>query len=412
MNATDCTAQSDAKAGEKNMYHGKTVVLGVCGGIAAYKCCEIISKLKKLGIDVRVVMTDAAREFITPLTLQTLSKNEVSCDMFAPVQKWDINHISLAQAADVMLIAPATANVIGKIANGITDNLLTTTAMATNGQIIIVPAMNCNMYENPITQENIQKLSALGYIFVEPGDGMLACGVVGKGRLAPVDAIVEAVTAALSQKKDLVGKTVVVTAGPTREKIDDVRYITNHSSGKMGYAVAKAAAARGAEVILISGKVNLPPVSGVESIFVDSAQDMYDAVMSVRQRADVIIKAAAVGDFYVKNAADGKLKKDDIAIIELEKNPDIIAELGKNKTYVLVGFCMETVDLIENAIVKLVQKNADIIVANDLTEQGAGFGVDTNIVKFIFPDGTVEHLPKMSKVDVANELLDRVAEIM
>ncbi|OQB13346.1 MAG: Coenzyme A biosynthesis bifunctional protein CoaBC [Firmicutes bacterium ADurb.Bin193] len=389
------------------MLNGKTIVIGVSGGIAAYKTAEIISRLKKLHANVRVCMTKAATEFITPLTLQTLSRNTVSVDMFEAVPKWDIEHISLASDADIMLIAPATANIIGKIANGIADDMVTTTVMATKAKVIIAPSMNSNMYENPITQQNIDKLKGLGYIFAEPDFGRLACGEVGKGRLADPADIVELVVEYALFEKDLVGKRVVVTAGPTQERIDDVRFISNHSSGKMGYAIAKNAKRRGAEVTLISGSVCLPEIKGIRTIYVKSAVQMYNEVMRLAPSSDIIVKAAAVGDFRVKNAASGKIKKDSYSTIELEKNPDILFELGKNKSYVLVGFCMETEDLEYYASQKLKEKNADFMVANDLTNEGAGFATDTNIVKILHKSGEVEDLPIMSKDDLAGEILDR-----
>ena len=393
------------------MLKGKTVVLGICGGIAAYKACEIVSRLNKLGANVRVMMTKSACEFVTPLTLQTLSKNPVVASMFNTHEKWEIEHISLAASADLMLIAPATANIIGKVASGIADDIVSTTIMATKAKVIFAPAMNSNMYENPITQANIKKLSDLGYGFIEPDCGMLACGTSGKGRLAEIDKIISAVTDELCRNYDLSGKTVVVTAGPTREKIDDVRFITNHSSGKMGYAIAERAKARGADVILISGPVNLEKPKGVRVIDIISAEDMFNAVMEVRKSADIIIKSAAVGDFKVKNAKDGKAKKETFNAIELEENKDILAELGKDKTYKLVGFCMETASLAENAVKKLKKKNADFIVANDLTKEGAGFGTDTNIVKIFYADGHDEELPIMSKNKLADEILDRVIQL-
>lgn len=389
------------------MLNGKTVVIGVTGGIAAYKTAEIISRLKKMHANVRVCMTKAAQEFITPLTLQSLSQNGVATDMFERPGQWDIGHISLANAADIMLIAPATANIIGKVAAGIADDIVTSTVMATKAKVIIAPAMNNNMYDNPILQRNISVLKDLGCEFVEPECGRLACGTSGKGRLADTDDIIEAIIEHTLYEKDLKGKRVLVTAGPTREKIDDVRFITNHSSGKMGYSVAKAARRRGALVTLISGRVELPQIKNIETIYVESAQQMNDRVMERAQNFDIIVKAAAVGDFKVKNAVSGKAKKDDIVKLEFEKNPDILAELGKNKSFVLIGFCMETSDLAVYAAQKLKAKNPDFIVANDLTKEGAGFATDTNIVKILHQSGEIEDLPIMSKDDLANEILDR-----
>ncbi len=393
------------------MLSGKTIVIGVCGGIAAYKAADITSRLKKLGANVRVCMTKSAQQFISPLTLQSLSQNNVATDMFEKQSNWDIEHISFANSADIMLIVPATANVIGKVANGIADDFLTTTVMATHGKVIFAPAMNCNMYANPIVQRNINALNSLGYVFIEPAYGRLACGVDGKGRLAEVDEIISTVIEYALYEKDLLGKNIVITAGPTREKIDDVRFVTNHSSGKMGYALAQVAKRRGARVTLISGRVNLPKISGIETVYIDSAMEMYAEVMKSSKTADIIIKAAAVGDFYVKNSANGKLKKDKFTTIELEKNIDILQELGKNKKFTLVGFCMETHDLTQNATQKLINKNADFIVANDLTQEGAGFGVDTNIVKIFHKNGEVEALPLMTKEALANEILNRAKGI-
>jgi len=393
------------------MLSGKTIVIGVCGGIAAYKAADITSRLKKLGANVRVCMTKSAQQFISPLTLQSLSQNFVATDMFESQSNWDIEHISFANSADVILIVPATANVIGKVANGIADDFLTTTVMATQGKVIFAPAMNCNMYANPIVQRNTRALEDLGYVFIEPAFGRLACGVDGKGKLAEVDEIISTVIEYALYEKDLLGKNIVITAGPTREKIDDVRFITNHSSGKMGYALAQVAKKRGAKVTLISGRVNLPQISGIDTIYIDSAREMYDEVMERSKNADIIIKAAAVGDFYVKNSAKGKLKKDKFTTIELEKNIDILQELGRNKKFTLVGFCMETEELSQNATQKLINKNADFIVANDLTQEGAGFGVDTNIVKIFHKDGTVEALPLMTKEALADEILNRAKGI-
>jgi len=392
------------------MLKEKTIVLGVCGGIAAYKAADVISRLKKLGANVKVCMTKSAQEFITPLTLQSLSQNSVACEMLTIPEKWEIEHISLAACADVMVIVPATANIIGKIANGIADDIVTTTVMATKAPVIFAPAMNTNMYENPIVQNNIERLKQLGYSFIEPETGRLACGINGRGKLANVEEIINVIIENANYEKDLKGKKIIVTAGPTQEKIDDVRFITNHSSGKMGYAIAQVAKMRGADVTLISGRVNIPQISGISTIYINSAKEMYLEVMKAKGDSDIIIKAAAVGDFYIKNSYEGKLKKDSFNQIELEKNPDILYELGKDKSFVLVGFCMETADLLENAVKKLKAKNADFIVANDLTTEGAGFNTDTNIVKIIHNDGKTEDLPLMTKIDLANEILNRAKE--
>lgn len=389
------------------MLNGKTIVIGVSGGIAAYKSAQIVSTLKKMHANVRVCMTKASQEFITPLTLQSISQNTVATEMFERPDNWDIEHISLASSADIMLVAPATANIIGKIASGIADDIVTTTVMATKAKVIFAPAMNNNMYENDIVQQNIANLKKRGYLFVEPSYGRLACGTNGKGRLADTDDIIEEIIEHTLYKKDLIGKKVLVTAGPTREKIDDVRFITNYSSGKMGYAVAKSARRRGADVTLVSGKVDLPKIKNINTIYIDSAQQMYDKVMEHSENSDIIVKAAAVGDFRVKNAVSGKAKKDTLFKLELEKTPDILMELGKNKGYVLIGFCMETSDLEMYAAEKLKRKNPDFIIANDLTKEGAGFATDTNIVKVLHQSGEIEDLPIMSKDDLANEILDR-----
>jgi phosphopantothenoylcysteine decarboxylase/phosphopantothenate--cysteine ligase len=389
------------------MFNNKTVVVGVSGGIAAYKAAELVSRLKKLHANVRVCMTKSAQQFVSPLTFQSLSQNSVAVDMFAAPEKWEIEHISLAAAADVFVIAPATANIIGKIAVGIADDIVTSSVMATKAKVIIAPAMNNNMYENPVVRQNIEKLKGLGYVFVEPQTGRLACGTIGKGRLADTDDIIEAICENLLYEKDLVGRKVLVTAGPTRERIDDVRFITNHSTGKMGYAVARTAKRRGADVTLISGRVSLPEIKGIETVFVDSAQQMYERVIERADGFDIVVKAAAVSDFRVKNAVRGKAKKENMQTLELEQNPDILLQLGKNKNFVLIGFCMETSDLEVYAAQKLKKKNPDFIIANDLTREGAGFGSDTNIVKILHQSGEIEDLPIMSKDDLANEILDR-----
>lgn len=393
---------------------GKTVVLGVTGGIAAYKAVDITSRLKKLEVNVRVVMTENAQQFVTPLTFQSLSQNQVATEMFQSPQQssqyWEIEHISLAKSADVMVIAPATANFIGKLASGIADDLLLTTVLATTAPIIIAPAMNENMYANVVVQENIEKLKQRGYTFIEPTVGRLACGVTAKGKLASVDDIVDIIGLFLS-KKDLAGKKLLVTAGPTCESIDAVRYITNHSSGKMGYAIAKAARDRGAKVTLVSGKVSLKPLKGVDFVQISSALDMYEAVTKRAKEQDIIIKAAAVADFRPSVTYDYKLKKTQMPPLELIKNPDILMELGKEKDYILVGFCMETENLIENAKAKLENKNLDMIVANDLKQEGAGFGNSTNVVTILTAEGKQENLPLMSKDELADKILDRVMEI-
>ena len=393
----------------------KTVVLGVSGGIAAYKACDVVSRLRKENIQVNVIMTKHATEFVSALTFQSISQNPVAVEMFEPVTNWDIEHISLAKKADIFLIAPATANVIGKIANGIADDMLSTTVMATKAPVVIAPAMNTNMYENPVTQANIQKLKDLGYIFIEPGYGRLACGDLGPGKLAEPDLIVENIKFLLNKTDELKGKNVLVTAGPTQEAIDPVRYITNKSTGKMGYALAYQAALMGAKVTLVTGPTNLEIPFGIsEVIKVKSAQQMYETVTSSFDEMDIVIKSAAVADYKPKNISDSKIKKSDSdLVLELDRNKDILFELGKLKTkQVLVGFAAETDDLIANAQKKLAKKNLDFIVANDLKQEGAGFAGDTNIAKLLFADGNIVELPIMTKNQLSKEIYDKIIYIM
>ena len=398
------------------MLKNKTVVIGVSGGIAVYKACDIVSRLKKLNANVHVIMTNNATEFVTPLTFQSLSQNYVVNDMFEEPKTWDVEHISLAKKADVFLIAPATANVIGKIANGICDDMLTTTVMATTGKVLIAPAMNTNMYRNPILQRNITILKELGYNFVDPESGRLACGDVGEGKLAQPEVIVnEVVNLLIDKEKDLQGKKIMITAGPTVESIDPVRYLTNRSTGKMGYALAKQAANRGAEVTLVSGPTNIAPPSNIKKLIkIESAKDMYNAIIENFDDNQVIIKSAAVADYKPKTYSDKKIKKnDDDLVIKLDRNKDIAYELGKiKKDKILVGFAAETNDIIENAKGKIQKKNFDFIVANDLTEEGAGFGTDTNIVKIIDKEGNINKYPQMKKDEVANVILDKVKSLL
>ena len=397
------------------MLKDKTVVIGVSGGIAVYKTLDVVSRLRKLGVNVNVIMTKSATEFVTPLSFQSLSQNYVVCDMFEDPKTWDVEHISLAKRADVFLIAPATANVIGKIANGIADDMLTTTVMATKAKVLIAPAMNTNMYENPILQRNINTLKELGYNFVEPESGRLACGDTGKGKLASPETIVDEVVKLLSKDQDLKGKSIIVTAGPTVESIDPMRYITNRSTGKMGYSIAKEAIERGADVTLITGPTNLTPPQNLKKLVkIESAKDMYEAVLENLDENDVVIKSEAVADYKPKNYSNKKIKKsDDDLVIELDRNKDIAQEIGKIKNNkILVGFAAETNDLIENASLKIKKKNLDFIVANDLTKEGAGFGVDTNIVKIIDKEGNITEYPKMKKEEVANIILDKIKELL
>jgi phosphopantothenoylcysteine decarboxylase/phosphopantothenate--cysteine ligase len=395
------------------MLKDKTIILGVCGGIAVYKSVELLRLLVKSGASVHVIMTKSACEFVTPLTFQTLSGHPVHTELFNLLQEMEIGHITLADRADLFIVAPATANLVGKVASGIADDLLTTTLMATKAPVLLVPAMNVNMYENPIYQRNEETLRATGYHLLEPDCGFLACGWEGKGKMPAPATIFEHVTALLAPK-DLVGDTILITAGPTREAIDPVRYISNYSSGKMGYAIAKAAQQRGARVILISGPVAIPAPLGVELINVVTAEEMRQAVLARLGEATVVIKAAAVADYRPAEVAATKIKKESRASMTLPliKNADILAEIGANKGgRLVVGFAAETTDLLENARKKLLSKNLDMIVANDVSEVGAGFDVETNRVRFLLPDGEVETLPLLDKSEVAQRLLDRIGNL-
>ena len=394
------------------MLSGKCVVVGVTGGIAAYKTCEVVSRLKKLHADVRVIMTKNATEFVSPLTFQSLSHNPVSVDTFANIQTWEIEHIALAQRADVFVIAPATANIIGKLACGIADDMLSTTVMATHAPVLIAPAMNTAMLENAATQQNMRTLSERGMRFIAPGTGMLACGTSGAGRMSEPSQIVDEIVRTLRPREDFAGLSVVVTAGPTAEPLDPVRYITNRSSGKMGYAIAEAAHARGAHVTLISGPTAIQPPKGVDFVRIGTTQELYDAVLG-HADADVVIQAAAPADYRAREISPTKIKRTgDSLMIELVPNPDIAAALGarKHPGQTLVGFAAETNNVIENAQGKLKRKSLDLIVANDVTRAGAGFDVDTNIVTLIDSEGMKE-LPMMTKREVADGILDRVAEL-
>lgn len=393
------------------MLKGKTVVLGVTGSIAAYKAADIVSLLKKSGAKVKVIMTHASKNLIGEITLQTLSGCPVYSEMFNNPASWEIDHISLAKSADAFVVAPASANVIGKIANGIADDMLTTTAMATEAIKIIAPAMNSKMYLNPIVQLNMDKLKSLGYKFVEPVSGILACGDEGIGKLASPEHIVRSIEEALSAKPSLHGKRFVITAGPTVESIDPVRYITNHSSGKMGYALAREASARGAEVVLISGPVHLLPPGGCRIIQVKSAVEMNDAVLEESAAANVIIKSAAVSDYRPKQTNSQKIKKTKgPLILELERNPDILDNLGKikNSNQLLIGFAAETENLIANATEKLNKKNLDMIVANNIASSSSGFKSDMNKATLLFRDGKRVDLDLMSKIELSRLILDEI----
>ena len=388
------------------------VVLGVSGGIAAYKALEIVSALRKKDIEVNVIMTENATQFVTPLSFQSLSQNAVAVDTFQEIKAYEIQHISLAEKADVMLIAPATANIIGKVANGIADDMLSTTIMATKSKVIFAPAMNTNMYENVVVQANIKKLKELGYEFIEPASGRLACGAIGQGKLEDVNIIVDKVICELYKEKDLKGKKVIVTAGPTIAPIDPVRYITNKSSGKMGYAIAKEARNRGAEVTLISGPTALDVPRGLEFVRIATNAEMKKEVMNRFDDADIVIKAAAVADYKPKEYSSEKIKKKDGDFnLILTRDSDILMELGKNKEkQILVGFAAESQNLKENAIGKLNRKNLDFVVGNDITGSDTGFGVEDNKVIILSKDNKEYCLEKMSKEKVAANLFDIILE--
>lgn len=385
------------------------VLLGVSGGIACYKACEVVSRLKKLNAGVDVVMTKHATEFVAPLTFETLSNRPVVSDMFSREREWEVEHIALAKKADLCIIAPATANIISKLAEGIADDMLTTTYLALKCPVIIAPAMNTNMYENPVIKANLEKLRKSGVIVVDSAEGRLACGDVGKGKMAePLDIVAKAVEV-LCPKRDYAGKRVLVTAGATRENIDGVRFITNRSSGKMGIEIAKAAVKRGAEVVLVKGLVQVGVPSYISKVVaVESTEQMYEAVMANYKDCDVIIKAAAPSDYRPKKKITDKLKGEEITL-ELVKNPDIAKAVGKEKgERKLVVFCAETRELMESAMKKLADKNADMVVANDVTMQGAGFDSDTNIVTIAKKDGFLKSYPVMPKSQVADVILDEI----
>ncbi len=386
----------------------KCIVVGVTGGIAVYKALDVISKLKKLDYDVHVIMTKSACEFVTPLSFQALSQNLVTTDMVSEPKAWEIQHISLAQRADLMLIVPATANIIGKVANGIADDMLSTTITATKAPVVFAPAMNTQMYNNPIIQSNIEKLKTYGYSFIEPGSGRLACGDIGRGKLQDTEIIVDFVHSMLYSPKDLLNKRVLVTAGPTEAPIDPVRCITNHSSGKMGYAIAKEARDRGAEVTLITGPTALLPPEGVEVIKVKTNNEMLEAVLKVYDQMNIIIKSAAVSDFKVVNYSSEKIKKkEETLVLELTKDKDILKLLGENKKkQILVGFAAESNNVISYAEEKLKKKNLDYIVANDIMQEDGGFNSDNNKVTILSSNGESLMLDKMDKKDVAKNLFD------
>ena len=396
------------------MLKGKTVVLGVTGSIAAYKIANLASMLVKQHCDVHVIMTENATNFINPITFETLTNNKCLVDTFDRNFQFSVTHVSLAQKADVMLIAPASANIIGKLAHGIADDMLSTTALACSKPIILSPAMNTHMYENRIVQDNIQTLKNYGFTVIEPAVGMLACRDIGAGKMPSEDVLMNYIMKTIACEKDLQGKKILITAGPTREAIDPVRYITNHSTGKMGYALAKRAMLRGAEVTLVTGPTSITPPPFVKVVSVISADDMFKAVTELFGNQDVIIKSAAVADYKPQNVSTEKIKKkDDSYELPLERTTDILAHLGstKDKGQFICGFSMETQNLIANSKEKLARKNVDMIIANNLKDSGAGFGTDTNIITIITKDSE-RSLPIMTKEEAADEILSAILKIL
>jgi len=396
----------------------KTIAVGVTGGIAAYKIVDLVSRLKKDEFEVVVIMTEGATKFVTPLTFRTISGREVLTDLWQETERYNVQHIGVAEEADLLVIAPATANFIGKMAHGIADDLLSTVALAVTCPILVVTAMNSNMYLNPIVQSNIEKLKSVGYHVMNPDQGILACGVSGPGRLPEVEVIYQKILDLLNPRQDFTGKRVLINAGATCEDIDPVRFITNRGTGKMGYCLAEEARRRGAEVILISGHTYLSPPPGVHFISVWSAEEMYQQMLQYHDSCDVIIGSAAVSDYKSSQVASQKRKKAEDRsekwILELVGTPDILKELGKIKkdNQILVGFAAETENVLENARKKIASKNLDLIVANDVTVEGAGFATDTNIVTIIHRNGEVKSFPKMPKQQVAAVILDQVANLM
>lgn len=391
---------------------GKCVLLGVTGGIAAYKMANVASGLRKAGATVHVIMTENATKFITPLTFETLTNNRCVVDTFARDFQYDVKHISLAKAADLILIAPATANVIAKLANGLADDMLTTTVLAAKCKKLVAPAMNTAMLENPITQDNIARLRRYGFGIIEPAVGMLACKDVGSGKLPEPETLLDCIAMELAREKDMAGLRVTVTAGPTQEALDPVRYLTNHSTGRMGYAIAREAMLRGADVTLISGPTALKPVPGVKTVDVVSARDMFEAVQTALPETDILIKAAAVADYRPANVAEDKIKKQSGEMsIPLERTDDILGWVAEHRHpgLFVCGFSMETRDMVENSKKKLAKKHLDMIAANNLKVAGAGFGVDTNVVTILTADG-IRELPLMGKDQVASQLLDAILE--
>ncbi len=396
------------------MLQGKTVLLGVTGSIAAYKIAGLASALKKLHADVHVLMTKNATNFITPITFESLTGNKCLVDTFDRNFQFQVEHVSIAKKADVVMVAPASANVIGKLAHGLADDMLTTTVMACRCPKIIAPAMNTNMYENPIVQDNLKILEKYGFEVIAPAVGYLACGDTGAGKMPEPEELLAYILREIACEKDMKGKRILVTAGPTCESIDPVRYITNHSSGKMGYALAKMACLRGADVTLVSGPVNLVPPVGVQFVPITTAKEMFEAVTKVSDKQDIIIKAAAVADYRPKHISDDKVKKADTELsIELERTDDILAHLGAHRKpgQFLCGFSMETRDMLSNSRAKLKKKNLDMIAANNLKVEGAGFQGDTNVLTLITQDEEVS-LPLMSKEEAAAKILDKILSLI
>ncbi len=395
------------------MLKGKTIVLGVTGSIAAYKIASLASSLKKLNADIHVIMTKNTTNFINPITFETLTGNKCLIDTFDRNFEFNVEHVSLAKKADVFLVAPASANVIGKIANGICDDMLTTTIMACKCPKLISPAMNTNMFENPILQDNLTKLRSFGYEIIDPATGYLACGDTGAGKMPEPEFLLESILAKVAMTHDLEGKNILITAGPTREALDPVRFITNHSSGKMGYAIAKNAYLRGANVTLVSGPVAIKPFNGITLVSVESAKEMFEAVKARMEHIDIFILSAAVADYTPASYSDQKIKKSDSDMtIKLVKTTDILKYLGQNRkeNQKLVGFSMETEKMLENSSKKLASKNCDMICANSLTKPGTGFGVDTNQITLITKN-LIKELPFETKENLSNLILDEIKEL-
>jgi len=395
------------------MLENQHIVVGICGGIAAFKVAGLVSQLRQQGADVHCIMTEHAAKLVTPITFGELSGNDVTVDMFANINKWDVEHIALAKLADLFVIAPATADIIGKVANGIADDMLSTTIMATKAKVLFVPSMNTNMYENPIVQGNIEKLKKYGYEFVEPESGHLACNTTGKGRFPKLETIFDAIDKCLYGKGLLKGRKIIISAGGTQENIDPVRYISNRSSGRMGYAIAKAAAMEDADVTLVSCTTALPVLSGVKIIYVHDARELDKAMNAYYEDCDAAVMAAAVSDYRPKVQAAQKIKKEahDSLTIELTQNPDILFGLGqKKKNQFLVGFAAETNDVIQHGKEKLKRKNLDMLVANDVAMPGAGFNVPTNIASLLYKNGTMEQYPKMTKEELGHIIVEKIAE--